>query len=237
MTFSAMNKKMSERPHRKINTYVRREGRLTRGQREALEKLYPKHSLTLNDGGRLNLEDCFEGRGPVVIEVGFGSGEAIISNALNFPDHNFLGIEVFRSGVGQVLNQIEQAQLNNLKVLCHDALEVLESHIDAEAVDGIQVLFPDPWPKKRHHKRRMVNTKFLSLIAQKIKPGGYLFIATDEAGYTEHINEVLGSQSYFGTCPESEALDGPYFKRPSTRFERRGIRLGNAITEWRLQKI
>ena len=221
---------------RKINTYVIRDGRITQGQLKALENYYQKNTIPIDELNPLKIYERFGNDNPIILEIGFGSGEHLIANAIKSPDINFIGLEVFRSGIGQVLNAIEEHKLHNIKVINHDAVELLNHHIPERLFTCIQILFPDPWPKKRHHKRRMINPEFMNLISTKVLGGGYLFLATDEKTYAEQIDDVLNNQNYFSRVLLDDD-NAAYFYRSSTRFERRGIKLGNAITEWRLQKI
>ncbi len=221
---------------RKINTFVIRDGRITQGQLKALESYYQKNTIPIDALTPQKILEHFGNDNPIILEIGFGSGEHLIANAIKSPNINFLGLEVFKSGIGQVLNSIEEHKLPNIKVINHDAMELLNHHISESLFTCIQILFPDPWPKKRHHKRRMINTDFINLVSTKVVEGGYLFLATDEKTYAEQIDDVLNNQNYFSSVLVDEVNEA-YFYRSSTRFERRGIRLGNAITEWRLQKI
>ena len=221
---------------RKINTFVIRDGRITQGQLKALENYYQKNTIPIDSLTPQAISEHFGNDNPIILEIGFGSGEHLINNAIKSPGINFLGLEVFKSGIGQVLNAIEEHKLPNIKVINQDAMELLNHHIFESLFTCIQILFPDPWPKKRHHKRRMISTDFINLVSTKVVEGGYLFLATDEKTYAEQIDDVLNNQNHFSNVLVDEVNEA-YFYRSSTRFERRGIRLGNAITEWRLQKI
>jgi tRNA (guanine-N7-)-methyltransferase len=221
---------------RTIKSFVLRDGRMTKGQSQAIESLYAKYSFDfLSDGQLLSLSKSFKNDHPVILEIGFGSGESLLNNAMDFPLFNFIGIDVFRSGAGQLLSNTEKARLTNVRVVIEDAVHTLTNHLANESLDGIQILFPDPWPKKKHHKRRLINKSFLELIATKLKPNGMLYIATDHHHYADWINEqIIGNKLY--TLNSSNNIEQPFYSRSSTRFERRGLALGHQISEWRLQK-
>lgn len=209
--------------HRRIKSFVLRTGRLTTAQRRALHELWPRFGLDLH-GQRISLADAFNRAAPVTLEIGFGNGENLAAMALAAPEQNFLGIEVHEPGVGHCLLQIEKHQLNNVRLIRHDAVEVLESAINDGSLERINLFFPDPWHKKRHHKRRIVQRDFTRMIARKLRGGGVFHVATDWPDYAEHIAEVMGSS------PEFVALAEPPDDRIVTRFDTRGSKLGH--TNW-----
>jgi tRNA (guanine-N7-)-methyltransferase len=214
---------------RTVRSYVLREGRITPAQRAALERLWPRYGLEPPPGAVLDIPAVFGRRAPLVVEIGFGSGSQLLAAAQARPDADFLGIEVHRPGVGRVLLAAEQAGLANLRVMCMDAVEVLRDALAPGAADELLILFPDPWPKKRHHKRRLIQPAFAQLLARVLRPGGRLRLATDWEDYAHHMMAVLGAEAQFGNA----AGAGSFMPRPDdrllTRFENRGLRLGHAV--------
>ncbi len=212
---------------REIKSFVRREGRITSSQKDALENLWPRYGLDTPAGGTpLDLPALFGRIAPVVFEIGFGAGDALLFRAERAPQQDFIGVEVHRPGVGRVLNRAEKLGLRNLRVASHDAVEVLRDWLSPESLDELILEFPDPWHKSRHHKRRIVQPAFAALVASRLKPGGLFRLATDWAPYAEHMREVLDAAPGF-TGGEVERPD----TRPITRFEARGERLGHAMCD------
>jgi tRNA (guanine-N7-)-methyltransferase len=213
---------------RGVRSFVLRAGRMTDGQQRALDTLWPKFGVDFAQAP-LDLDALFKRRAPRVVEIGFGNGDNLIHMASNRPEADFLGIEVHRPGVGRVLLDVERLDLRNVRVSNHDAVEVIAEQLPAGSLDEALVLFPDPWHKKRHHKRRLLNEAFVALLASRLAPGGMLRAATDWEPYAVAMLEVLGA------CPllENTAADGTYVPRPQsrqpTRFERRGERLGHGV--------
>jgi tRNA (guanine-N7-)-methyltransferase len=223
---------------RNIRSFVLRDGRLTKGQSKAIQALYEKYALNLtNKSDVIELNQAFGNNHPTILEVGFGNGESLMNNALDFPDINFIGIEVFKSGVGQLLSNIEKSQVDNVQIIMEDAVSIISSYLDDQSLHGIQILFPDPWPKKKHHKRRLINQSFLALIHKKLQTDGRLYLATDHQGYADWIDEIMISSTLFKKINLQTQDNEPYYSRSSTKFERRGLELGHAIREWYLQKI
>ena len=215
----------SDRPaafQRKIRSFVRREGRMSKRQSTAYESLYPKYGVEC--GQQLDLSGLFGRVAPTIVEIGFGMGDTLATMALENPDSNFIGIEVHRPGVGSLLATIEEKGISNIRIFCHDAVEVLEQSIPDQSLDGIHIFFPDPWHKKRHHKRRLIQTAFVSLLATKLKPQGKLHIATDWKNYAEWIEEVMAETPNFSKLPNDTS-----HQRPTTKFERRGLKLGHGV--------
>jgi tRNA (guanine-N7-)-methyltransferase len=220
---------MTENAHpRSIRSFVTRSGRITEAQQRALELLWPKYGIEFQTAP-LDLVATFGRVAPRVAEIGFGNGENLAALAAAHGDRDFLGIEVHRSGVGRVLLAAEDQCLANVKVICHDAVEVLEQQIPLQSLDEVLILFPDPWPKKRHHKRRLVQAPFVELVAGRLKPSALLRLATDWQPYAEHMLEVLSA------CPslQNQSPDRTFVPRPAerqpTRFEKRGERLGHGV--------
>ena len=208
---------------------MRREGRFTPGQRRAFDRLWPRYGI--DDNGKLDLNAIFGRHAPRTLEIGFGNGENLARLAAAEPEQDFLGIEVHRPGVGRLLQSIEEHELSNVRIVCHDAVEVLENPLADTCLDRVLILFPDPWHKKRHHKRRLIQPRFVELLARKIKPGGLLHIATDWQPYAEHCLAVLGQASAFSnTDPGGACAEKPAY-RSLTRFERRGLKLGHQVCD------
>jgi tRNA (guanine-N7-)-methyltransferase len=220
----------SARPHRNIRSYVLREGRMTPGQERAFAALWPRFGIDFVPGQALDLAGIFGNDNPVILEIGFGNGASLAEMASNNPEQNYLGVEVHGPGVGRLLLDIEERGLANLRVIRHDAVEVLESGIAPGALSGIYLFFPDPWHKKRHHKRRILKPSFLQLVARALRPGGIFHAATDWEHYAEQMMEVLSIADGLFT---NSAGPGNFSPRPSyrpiTKFELRGERLGHGV--------
>jgi tRNA (guanine-N7-)-methyltransferase len=220
---------------RSIRSFVTRTGRITEAQQRALTELWPKYGVEYG-AQPLDLDALFGRRAPRVVEIGFGNGENLAALATAHPERDYLGIEVHRSGVGRLMLAAENAQLTNLRIVCHDAVEVLERQIAAEALDEVLILFPDPWHKKRHHKRRLIQPPFVSLIVSRLKSGGLLRLATDWEPYAQQMLEVLGANSSLANL----SADNGFIERPSerivTRFEKRGARLGHGVWDLAFQR-
>ena len=215
---------------RTIRSFVRRAGRITQSQQRALDELWPQYGVQYSDSP-LQLDKLFGRTAPIVVEIGFGNGESLVDQAAANPDQDFLGIEVHEPGIGHCLLKAENADIHNLKIIAHDAIEVLRDQVEPATLSRVNLYFPDPWPKKRHHKRRIVRPDFVDLIADKLGAGGTLNIATDWANYAEHIDEVLSHSDRF-TCIDRREHDGDEpLGRPQTKFERRGLRKGHRISD------
>ena len=179
-----------ERRHRPIRSFVLRQGRLTKGQQRAFETLWPRFGVEYRPHP-LDLAALFGNDRPVYLEIGFGNGESLAAMARDNPERNYLGIEVHSPGVGHLLMKLEEYACGNVRICRHDAIEVLRDMIPDDSLTGVYLFFPDPWHKKRHHKRRIVQTDFIALLAQKIRPGGFFHAATDWEDYAQHMLEVL----------------------------------------------
>ncbi len=224
-----------EKMHRPIRSFVRREGRLTKGQQRALTDLWEKFGIN-NEPSLLDLKKIFGRYEPKVLEIGFGNGASLVQMAATHIDHDYLGIEVHRPGVGALLLMVEEQNLSNVRVICDDAVEVLKHRLEDASLDRVQLFFPDPWHKKRHHKRRIVQPDFVSLIAQKLKPGGLFHLATDWEDYAFHMVEIMDSSLGFtNTASDGDFVARPDF-RPLTKFEQRGQRLGHGVWDLIYQK-
>ena len=218
---------------RPIRSYVIRSGRLTDAQRKAIESYWDKYVVEYAMEP-LELETLFEKPQPLTVEIGFGMGDSLLEMAKNAPDKNFLGIEVHQPGVGKLLNGIAENQLSNIKLICHDAREILETGLPNHCIDRLLLFFPDPWHKKRHNKRRLVQPEFINLLLKKLNTGAELHFATDWQAYAEHMMEVLEEN------PHLENLLGagnywPDPDRPVTKFEKRGQRLGHGVWDLRFR--
>ncbi len=214
-------------PPREIRSFVRREGRITPGQKRALQQLWPRYGL--EPGQRIDPVGIFRRRAPLTLEIGFGNGESLADMAAREPGTDFIGIEVHRPGVGHLLQALDGQALNNVRVFNEDAIKVLRDSLPDGCLDRLLLFFPDPWHKKRHHKRRIVQPAFVELVAGKLKPGGILHMATDWEDYAGHMLEVMNRSAEFRNC----ATDGQYSEkpdyRPVTKFERRGKKLGHGV--------
>ena len=221
---------------RTIKSYVKRKGRITEGQNQAINTLWTKYGIDYSKEF-LNFPFIFNNNNPVHLEIGFGDGESLIKQAVSNFEKNYIGIEVHDPGIGRCLMNIKKHNLTNIMISSHDAIEVINDQIKENTLERINLYFPDPWPKKRHHKRRIVQPAFLDMIANRLKEGGTLNIATDWVAYAEHIDEVFSHSDHF-ICTERREHDGELpFKRPRTKFERRGLKKGHRIWDWCFKKI
>ena len=216
---------------RAVRSFVRRTGRLTEGQQKALDALWP--SLGLDYAPELlELDRIFGRHADRVLEVGFGNGETLVQQAASDPGRDYLGIEVHEPGVGHCLLTAQKVGIANLRVINHDAVEVLQQQIPLKSLSRVNLYFPDPWPKKRHHKRRILQESFLELIAPRLVDGGSLNVATDWADYAAHIDAVMNASDLF-LCTARREHDGDApLDRPRTKFERRGLQKGHRIFDW-----
>ena len=221
--------------HRTIRSFVRRAGRLTPPQHRALQELWPDYGVEFA-ACPLDFDALFGRAAPVVLEIGFGNGETLVSAAALCPDLDFIGVEVHEPGIGHCLILAREAGITNLRVIAHDAIEVLRDQVPDGSLSRINLLFPDPWPKKRHHKRRIVQSAFLELAALKLAPGGSLHIATDWADYADHIDETLAASDLFELDERREHSGDRPLDRQTTKFEARGLKRGHRIWDWRFRK-
>ena len=227
---------MSQPQKRTIRSFVRRTGRLTDAQRKALQSEWPNYGLEHGETP-FDFDTIFARKAPRVLEIGFGNGETLVQQASDDPTRDYIGIEVHEPGVGHCLLKARQEGINNLRVIVHDAVEVLQRQIPVASLTRINLYFPDPWPKKRHHKRRIVQESFINLIAPRLVDGGRLYIATDWADYAEQIDAVVTGSNRF-ECATRRVHDGDRpLQRPRTKFEMRGLRKGHKICDWCFTKI
>lgn len=215
-------------PKRTIKSFVLRQGRMTASQHKAREQLWPNYGIELEDK-ILDFETVYKNRNPVTIEIGFGMGESLVAMAKQYPERNFLGIEVHGPGVGALLAGIEKQAVNNLRVIQDDAVEVLNRMIADNSVACFQIFFPDPWHKKRHHKRRLVQPVFIDKLIGKLAPKGLIHCATDWQPYAEHMMSVLSANALLTNTQGERAYVEDQQLRPTTKFEQRGIRLGHGV--------
>lgn len=220
--------------HPPIRSYVLRQGRFSRGQQRAYVELLPKFGIPYAPR-QIDLDAAFGRHAPVVAEIGSGMGETTARIAADNPATNYLAIEVHAPGVGSLLRQLEEARLGNVRIVQHDAVEVLRDMVPADSLAAIHVFFPDPWPKKKHHKRRLVQPPFASLAASRLAPGGMLHVATDWQEYAEHVLGVLSATESLENTAEGFAPRPA--TRPETKFERRGLKLGHGVWDIVFRKM
>src|SRR5262245_14083257 len=220
---------MNELRNRPIRSFVMRTGRMTAGQTRALDELWPKYGVEFSREP-LALDALFGRKAPCTLEIGFGNGEHLAALATAHPERDYLGIEVHRPGVGHLLLLATNNNLTNVRASSHDAVEVLREQIAPGVLDEVLVLFPDPWHKKRHHKRRLIQPPFVELVASRMRPGGVLRLATDWEEYAQQMLEVLGAAKHLYTnlSPAGDWMPRPDERAP-TRFEKRGARLGHGV--------
>jgi tRNA (guanine-N7-)-methyltransferase len=217
---------VNEPAHRPIRSYILRQGRTTAAQTRAHRELLPIWGIPFRPEP-IDLQRAFQRVAPKVLEIGFGMGETTASIAAAHPEVDYLCVEVHTPGVGSLLNRIAALGLRNVRIIQHDAVPVLESMILPAALDGVHIFFPDPWPKKRHHKRRLIQPAFVALLASRMKPGAYVHVATDWEDYAQQILSVLGEEPALGNTVDGFARRPD--TRPATKFERRGVALGHRV--------
>lgn len=216
-----------------IRSFVLRQGRMTDGQERAFTTLWPQYGVELVAGEKLSAEKLFGKACDWVVEIGFGNGETLVEMAKAAPETGFLGIEVHRPGVGHAMLKAAEAQVHNLRIIRHDAVEVLRDYIDDNALARVQVYFPDPWPKARHHKRRLIQTPFTDLLHRKLRAGGEVHCATDWENYADAMREVFQTSEKWRNLGRADGFaDKPDF-RPQTKFERRGLNKGHGVWDVR----
>lgn len=221
---------------RRIRSFVRRQGRLTKGQQQALDQLWPVMGVEYQPEP-VDLTALFGREAPLVLEIGFGMGASLVAMAANNPQQNFLGIEVHSPGVGACLATAQEAGVNNLRVMCHDAVEVLNMMIPDNSLRMVQLFFPDPWHKARHNKRRIVQVPFADLVMRKLKLGGVFHMATDWEAYAQHMLEVMNSiDGYKNQSQSGDWVPRPE-SRPLTKFEQRGQRLGHGVWDLMFERV
>jgi len=215
---------------RRVRSFVRRPGRATTAQRRAFAELLPRYGVAASQG-RLDLVKVFGRDAPRVLDIGFGDGEALVTNALNNPGVDYLGLEVHEPGIGHLLLLLEKSAATNVRVIGRDAADVVPELLPDATFDAVDLFFPDPWPKKRHHKRRLVQPPFVAEIARVLKRGGLFHVATDWADYARHTREVLAESTQLVSVEAEDLSRSPLALRPPTKFERRGQRLGHEVAD------
>ena len=227
---------MNELRNRPIRSFVMRAGRQTVAQTRALEELWPRYGVEFTPRA-LSLDEVFGRSAPRTLEIGFGNGEHLASLAAAHPERDYLGIEVHRPGVGHLLLLADTHKLTNIRASSHDAVEVLQEQIAPASLDEVLVLFPDPWHKKRHHKRRLIQPPFVELIASRLRAGGVFKLATDWEEYALQMQEVLGAAKtlFANLSPTGDWMPRPEERAP-TRFEKRGARLGHGVWDLSFEK-
>ncbi len=221
---------------RSIRSFVTRSGRITEAQQRALAQLWPKYGIEFAPSP-LDARVLFGRDAARTLEIGFGNGENLAALAQSHPERDFLGVEVHRPGVGRLLRELESARITNVRLICHDALEVFERQIGSGWLQEILIFFPDPWPKKRHHKRRLIQGAFAELLAARLAAGGVLRIATDWQPYAaDMLSTLAGVASLENLSPDGTFVTRPAERRP-TRFERRGTRLGHQVWDLAFRRL
>jgi tRNA (guanine-N7-)-methyltransferase len=217
---------------RTVRSFIRRNGRLTHGQQQALNEAWSRYGIEFN--GFLDLSALFQNQNPCWLEIGFGMGDNLLHRAAQNLNHNHLGIDVHLPGIGRLLHHIKEQQLNNLRIVNGDASQWL-SHLPDACLAGVYLLFPDPWPKKKHHKRRIVQPPFVQLLRQKLQPCGVFHLATDWQAYAQHMLTVMENEEGWRNLA-GQGQYSPRPARPLTKFEQRGLRLGHGIWDLCYQK-
>ncbi len=225
---------MPESRHRPVRSFVRRSARMTPAQRAAIERRWPTYGV--EGAGVLDLDAVFGRRAPRVMEIGFGNGETLVSLAESHPECDYLGVDVYEPGIGRTLAAVAEKHLTNVRLLRGDAVDVLRERVSPASLDTVLLLFPDPWPKKRHHKRRLVQADFVKLVADKLVPGGRFHLATDWQDYAEQMLAVLEAEDAFVNLAGLGNFCTRGTRRPMTKFERRGQRLGHGVLDLRFQR-
>lgn len=218
-----------------IRSFVRRSGRITTAQQRALTHLWQKYCVEADR--LLDLHALFGRQAKKQVEIGFGMGEALLNMAQTHPEQDYLGIDVYLPGIGRVLMQIEKLALTNVRVCCADAVNVLQHCLPAESIDTIYLFFPDPWPKTRHHKRRLIQKPFVFLLAQCLQSGGYLQLSTDWQDYAQEMLTLLDNDLQFINCAGKGCFASRSVERPLTKFERRGQKLGHAVWDLLYRRV
>ena len=219
---------------RHIRSYVLRQGRVSPAQQRAVETLLPRFGISYA-AQPLDLDQAFGRDAPKILEIGFGMGDSTATIAQAAPENDYLALEVHTPGVGNLLKLIDAQQIPNIRIIQHGAVEVLRDMVPDESLDGVHIFFPDPWHKARHNKRRLIQAPFVAQLVQKIRPGGYIHVATDWQDYAEQVLAVLGAEPLLENTAADYAPRPAY--RPLTKFEQRGIRLGHGVWDLVFRRI
>jgi len=212
--------------HPPIKSFVLRQGRISNAQQRSYDELLPRYGIPYREAA-LDLDAAFGRSAPKILEIGFGMGEATAHIAAQHPQNDYLCVEVHTPGVGSLLKQVEELGLTNIRIVQHDAVEVLRHMLAPASLDGVHIFFPDPWHKKRHNKRRLIQPELVALLCERLKPGGYVHMATDWQDYAEQVLAVFSAEPRLVNTAESYAPRPEY--RPATKFEQRGLRLGHGV--------
>ncbi|OBW97706.1 tRNA (guanosine(46)-N7)-methyltransferase TrmB [Gallibacterium genomosp. 1] len=213
---------------RKVRSFVLRTGRLSDAQKRAMNDNWSEFGLE-HQADQFDFKKIFDNDQPVILEIGFGMGSSLVEMAKQNLNNNYIGIEVHTPGIGACIAYALEQQVRNLRVICHDAIEILQDNIPDQSLSGLQLFFPDPWHKAKHHKRRIVQPQFLKLVMQKLKTGGFIHMATDWENYAEQMLDVLSQEEELtNTSATNDFIPRPDF-RPLTKFEQRGHRLGHGV--------
>lgn len=226
---------MTQKHIRTIRSFVKREGRLTTSQLNALDSQWAEFGVEFT-AEPISITDLFKRDAETILEIGFGNGDSLFQMAHENPQKNYFGIEVHRPGVGRLLHLVETAECKNVRVSNHDAVEVLEEQIADNSIDRLQLFFPDPWHKKKHNKRRIVQEKFIEQVARVLKPEGVFHLATDWEHYAKHMLSTLNNSDLFTNLSEDKTFVPKPEERPTTKFEKRGHRLGHGVWDLLFQK-
>ena len=231
-----MTEKENRDRQRKIRSYVRREGRFTPAQRSAFESLWPDFGIDITDE-KLDFLSMFGRKSDVFLELGFGDGTALKTLAARHPENDYIGIEVHRPGVGRLMRELHEEGIQNVRVSSDDGTGVMKDNIPLNSLSGISIFFPDPWHKKKHNKRRLIQQEFTSMAASRLRPGGVLHLATDWQDYAEQMLEVLTAEPLLENCStDSTYAERPY-SRPLTKYEQRGLRLGHGVWDLVFRRV
>ena len=217
-------------PMRKVRSFVRRPGRITTAQKRALERLLPRWGIPFREQ-RLDLDAVVGRRAPRVLDIGFGDGEALLTAAANNRGVDYLGVEVHEPGIGHLLVLIERAGVDNIRIVQRDAVEDVARMLEPSSFDAVDLWFPDPWHKKRHHKRRLIQPAFVAELARILKDGGLVHVTTDWADYVAHAQAVFAGEPVLRSIEHAVVCNNPLAFRPPTKFERRGRRLGHEVVD------
>jgi len=222
--------------HREIKSFVLRQGRLTAAQQNALQNYWQEYGIDFS-AQPLDFQSLFQNNNEIILEIGFGNGESLLQQAINQPQYNFIGIEVHGPGIGHLIHEAHTKDIHNIRVIRHDAVEVLETQIVDASVKQLQLFFPDPWHKKRHHKRRIIKPAFIELVNKKLKPGGCFHMATDWQHYAEQMLEEMDNTGSFRNTSGKGNFSKTRGARCETKFERRGIGLGHGVWDLIYEKL
>lgn len=214
--------------HPAIKSFVIRAGRVSPRQQQGLDLWLKEYELSIGDTP-WDFEDLFHRKADTIVEIGFGMGQSLLAMGITNPDLNYIGIEVHKAGVGSLAADLHDNQLTNIRLVAHDAVDIFQNQIIDNSLAGVQIFFPDPWHKKRHNKRRLIQPNFLELLAKKLKPGGFIHCATDWQDYAEHMLSVLSAEPSLVNTQSEDGYSPRPETRPLTKFERRGERLGHGV--------